>query len=97
MILNKPNSSKKVRDASLQDLFSVSTFMFRFDDQLWLESWLWWTKWNSTKNLDLLDIFPVKFVLHIYTRKSAENQSLDEQKVTLHEECRSTRQILHEV
>ena len=44
IILNEPNSSKKVRDVSLQDLSSVSTFMFRFDDQLWLESWLWWTK-----------------------------------------------------
>jgi len=33
-ILNELNSSKKVRDASLQDLSSVFTFMFRFDDQL---------------------------------------------------------------
>ena len=28
----------------LQDLFSIFTFMFRFDDQLWLKSWLWQIK-----------------------------------------------------
>jgi len=43
-ILNELNSSKMVRDVSLQDLSNVSTFLFRFDDQLWLKSWLWQTK-----------------------------------------------------
>jgi len=37
-ILNESNSSKEVRDASLQDLSNVSTFMFKFDNQIWLKS-----------------------------------------------------------
>ena len=44
IILNDSNSSKKVHDAFLRNLSNVSTFMFRFDNQLRLKSWLWQTK-----------------------------------------------------
>ena len=76
IILNEPNSSKKVRDTSLQDLSNIFTFMFRFDNQLWLKSWLWRTKVKLHKESRLTRYIPCEVSTpYIDTRISWEPES----------------------